>query len=115
MDIQSQLTLNPQIQLIIPILLILVPMLRSSPKVPNWLIQWIILALALGVSFLQSGFNAHALYNGFLASMAVTYTTRAFVNIREEKTFALLKDQCRLYEEIINAHPTQDVNTADPK
>ncbi|MGL4338062.1 MAG: hypothetical protein ACRCST_14305 [Turicibacter sp.] len=93
MDIISELTYNPQIQAIIPILLIIASMLRTIPKLPKWSIQWLILIFALSFIFLQSGINAHTIFNGFIASMITTYITRGFVSCIEEKELSQLRKQ----------------------
>lgn len=108
MDILSELTLNPQIQVIVPLLLVIVPMLRSIPKLPKWTNQWIILFLALLLGILQSGFNIHAIYNGFIASMAVTYVTRGVVGYQEEKDLCQLKQQVSTMQNLMSSKNDDD-------
>ncbi|HAX72997.1 MAG TPA: hypothetical protein DCY20_05685 [Firmicutes bacterium] len=108
MDMLSELALDPQTHLITVPLLILVAMLRKTPAVPNWSVQWIILILAITFAMLQNGITMTAIYNGFIAAMSVTYITRGVVNFKEEKKMNQLQCDCEKYKELfdtlINEH-----------
>ncbi len=85
MEIFYQAAQNPETQLLIPLLLVIVPMLRSIPNLPKWSNQWIILTLAVILSIIMSGFNFNAISNGFLASMAVTYVSVGVTRRKDEQ------------------------------
>ncbi len=85
MEIFYQAAQNPETQLLIPLLLVIVPMLRSIPNLPKWSNQWIILMLAVILSIIMSGFNFNAISNGFLASMAVTYVSVGVTRRKDEQ------------------------------
>ncbi|MCB6572430.1 phage holin family protein, partial [Eubacterium limosum] len=47
--------------------------LKGTPKVPNWLIPWIIGVLGVALGFGIGGFNVTAAIQGILAAAAAVY------------------------------------------
>ena len=85
MELASLLTAQSYTLLVI--LAILMMILRSNPKINNWTIQWIILAVALILSFIQSKeFNIDIILNAFIATGVCLFGENAIYRKRDEKT-----------------------------
>ena len=85
MELASMLT--TQSYTILMILAVLMMILRSNKKVPNWAIQWIILVVGLGLSILQSmTFNIDVVLNAFMAAGVCLFGENAIYRKKTEKT-----------------------------
>lgn len=59
--------------ILVPVLYVLGLFLKGTPKVPNWLIPWIIGVLGVALGFGIGGFNVNAAIQGILAAAAAVY------------------------------------------
>lgn len=85
MDFTSIMT-NESYTLIV-ILFVLMMILRTNKKILNWTIQWIILFVALVLSFIQRGvFDIDTILNAFIASGICLFGENAMFRKNFEKT-----------------------------
>lgn len=85
MDFASMLT--KETYLLVVILFVLMMILRSNKKIENWTIQWIILVVALGLSYIEKGaFNIDTILNAFVATGVCLFGENAMFRKEFEKT-----------------------------
>lgn len=60
--------LNENYYILVPILWIIGYALKQTPKVPDWLIIWILLGLSILLGTIAYGFSFDAISNGILAT-----------------------------------------------
>ncbi|RDY22790.1 hypothetical protein CHF27_011470 [Romboutsia maritimum] len=93
MDLTAMMT--PASQILVVILFVLTMMLRSSKNIPNWIIQWIILAVALVLSYVQSNaININTIMNAFIATGICTFGENAIFRKNSEKT----REECNILQ-----------------
>lgn len=81
------LLLNQGSQILVIILFILTMMLRSSKQIPNWMIQWIVLVVALPLSYLQiKSISIDVIMNAFVATGVCVFGENAIFRKSSEKT-----------------------------
>ena len=98
MDFTTMMT--PAAQILVVILFVLTMMLRSSKKIPNWIIQWIVLCVALILSYIQSKtININTIMNAFIATGICIFGENAIFRKNSEKT----KEECNILN-IANAY-----------
>lgn len=62
-------------------------MLRSSKQIPNWMIQWIVLVVALALSYLQiKSISIDVIMNAFVATGVCVFGENAIFRKSSEKT-----------------------------
>lgn len=106
-------------QILVVILFILTMMLRSSKSIPNWSIQWIVLVIALPLSYLQSrAINIDVIMNAFMATGICIFGENAIFRKGTEKT----KEECDILkmvdlckEEVIENIGINEVSSIDEK
>lgn len=85
MDFASMLT--KESYLLVVILFVLMMILRSSKKFENWVIQWIVLGVALVISYIQKGeLNIDTILNAFVATGVCLFGENAMFRKDFEKT-----------------------------
>ena len=99
MDFVSLMT-NESYTLVV-ILFILMMILRSNKKILKWTIQWIILFVALVLSFIQRGvFDIDTILNAFIASGICLFGENAmfrktFEKTPDEEAMLILVNECK--------------------
>lgn len=85
MDFSSLLTKDAY--LLVAILFVLMMILRSNKKIENWTVQWIVLIVALGLSYIQKDvFNIDTILNAFIATGVCLFGENAMFRKGFEKT-----------------------------
>lgn len=69
---------------LIPVLLIVGSLLKSTPKFPDWGIPWALLVCGVLLSLLMLGFNVDALIQGVLAAGAAVYGNQLWKQTKEK-------------------------------
>lgn len=106
MDFAAMMT--PGSQILVIILFVLTMMLRSSKNIPNWIIQWIVLVVALLLSYLQTkAVNIDTIMNAFVATGICTFGENAIFRKSGEKT----KSDCNILK-VVNAYQNELSSTS---
>ncbi|MBC2399612.1 phage holin family protein [Clostridium tetanomorphum] len=65
-----------QALILIPVLYVLGVMLKSTQKIKDWCIPWILLICGVGASIALMGFNINSIIQGVLVTGATVYTNQ---------------------------------------
>jgi len=84
MDIMSYIT--QQALVLVPILYIIGMVLKSTPKVSDWLIPYILGGLGIIGAFLLLGVNIQSVIQGILAAGASVYVNQAIKQAQKRNT-----------------------------
>lgn len=72
--------------ILIPVLLILGKMLKSTPRCPDWCIPWILLVCGIALSVLMLGVHVDAVIQGALAAGAAVYGNQLWKQTQNKDT-----------------------------
>lgn len=64
----SDVTLNPALVGVIPALMVLGFVLKSTPRCPDWIISWVIVVAGVAAGIATVGFNVDGVANGMIAA-----------------------------------------------
>lgn len=67
---------NDQALILIPVLYIIGMFIKSTPKIPDWLIPFILLAIGILGSFALLGVSIQSVVQGILVSGTAVYTNQ---------------------------------------
>lgn len=84
MDIMSYI--SQQALVLVPILYIIGMVLKSTPKVSDWLIPYILGGLGIIGAFLLLGVNIQSVIQGILAAGASVYVNQAIKQAQKRNT-----------------------------
>ncbi|MFC0271650.1 phage holin family protein [Metabacillus herbersteinensis] len=70
----NQVSVNPQLIIVVPALMILGYALKKTPNVEDWMIIWIILFCGIIASVFTLGFSVNGVANGVIAAGAAITT-----------------------------------------
>ncbi|TMU87349.1 hypothetical protein FGG79_04260 [Bacillus sp. BHET2] len=73
-NVLNGIAIDPQVTLLVPILLVLGYAFKRTPHVPDWVIIWILLGVGVVVSGWTLGFDLNGIANGFIATGAAITT-----------------------------------------
>jgi hypothetical protein len=74
----SQISIHPQLVLVVPALIVLGFALKHTPKVQDWMIIWILLFAGSLASIIKLGLTVNGIANGIIAAGAAI-TTHQFI------------------------------------
>ncbi|WP_286166051.1 phage holin family protein [Peribacillus frigoritolerans] len=74
----DQISVHPQLVIVVPALMILGYALKRTPKVQDWMIVWILLGAGIMASIFTLGFSVSSIANGFIAAGAAITTHQAY-------------------------------------
>ncbi len=77
-DILSQIEIHQQLTIVVPALMIIGYALKRTPKVPDWLIVWILLIIGALASVFTLGFTVNGISNGIIAAGVAITTNQAY-------------------------------------
>jgi hypothetical protein len=77
-EILSQVKISDQLAIVVPALMIIGYALKRTPKVPDWLIVWILLFIGVIASGFTLGFSVSGIANGIIAAGAAISTHQAY-------------------------------------
>lgn len=80
--------LNENYYVLVPALWVIGFALKSTPKIPDWTIIWILLVLSLGFGTFAFGFSFNGLINGVIAAGIAVFGHQMF-----KQTFASRKNE----------------------
>jgi len=69
--------------ILIPVLLIIGSVLKATPKLPNWLIPYMLLACGVSGAVSIIGFTPEGIFQGVIAAGVAVYGYEAFKALRE--------------------------------
>ena len=69
---------------LVPVLLIVGKILKSTPKCPDWGIPWILMILGIAMSAMMLGFTGDAVVQGVLVAGAAVYGNQLWKQTKEE-------------------------------
>jgi NhaP-type Na+/H+ or K+/H+ antiporter len=64
----QQISIHPQLMIVVPALLILGYALKRTPKIQNWMIIWILMFAGIIASIFQLGLSVNGVANGMIAA-----------------------------------------------
>lgn len=73
----QNITIHPQLVLVVPALMIIGYALKRTPFVKDWMIIWILLGCGIIASGMRLGFDVNGISNGILAAGAAITTHQA--------------------------------------
>lgn len=77
-EVLSQIEISDQLALVVPALMIIGFALKRTPRVPDWLIVWILLFIGAIASGITLGFTVNGISNGIIAAGAAITTYQAY-------------------------------------
>ncbi len=77
MDLLSNYLMDEAL-ILIPVLLIIGKIAKTTPVIKNWLIPYILLVIGLAVTTSMLGFNTDAVIQGILVTGAAVFTNQVF-------------------------------------
>ncbi len=87
----SQVTIDPQIAILVPTLMVLGYAFKKTPKIPDWVIIWLLLLFGVLASGWKLGFDFNGIANGFIATGAAITTHQSL----KQTFFARIMDKER--------------------
>ncbi|MGO4886474.1 phage holin family protein [Anaerobacillus sp. MEB173] len=85
-DIFTQVQVHPQLVVVVPALMIIGYALKKTPKVKDWMIIWILLAIGVIASCIILGFSINGIANGIIAAGAAITTHQAYKQTMMKRT-----------------------------
>ncbi len=76
MDIESFIIKDAYI--LIPVLYVIGVLLKKTPRIPDWLIPWILLGVGMAGGFFLSGMQAEGILQGVLVTGATVMTNQLY-------------------------------------
>lgn len=70
--------------ILIPVLLVIGKLLKTTPRFPDWCIPWVLLAIGIALSVLMFGMNVDAVIQGALIAGAAVYGNQLWKQTREK-------------------------------
>ncbi|MEC1177605.1 phage holin family protein [Metasolibacillus meyeri] len=67
-----------QALIVVPVLLVIGQILKSTPKMSDWVIPYILLALGVLLTIALMGFNANAIIQGVLVAGAAVFANQLY-------------------------------------
>jgi hypothetical protein len=90
MDIQLANYIVKDAYILIPVLYVIGLLLKKTPKLPDWLIPWILLALGMAGGFFLSDMQFRGLLQGVLVTGVTVFTNQLYKQTtcksKEDKT-----------------------------
>ncbi|MGM0921596.1 MAG: phage holin family protein [Bacillota bacterium] len=77
-NVFDQISVHPQLVIVVPALMILGSALKRTPNVQDWMIIWILLGAGIIASIFTLGFSVSSIANGFIAAGAAITTHQAY-------------------------------------
>ncbi|USK32278.1 phage holin family protein [Bacillus sp. F19] len=77
-NVFDQISVHPQLVIVVPALMILGYALKRTPNVQDWMIIWILLGAGIIASIFTLGFSVSSIANGFIAAGAAITTHQAY-------------------------------------
>ncbi|WLR52803.1 phage holin family protein [Bacillus tianshenii] len=74
----QEITIHPQLVIVVPALMIIGYALKMTPFVKDWMIIWILLGCGVAASGLRLGFDVNGISNGIIAAGAAITTHQLF-------------------------------------
>ncbi|WP_231893428.1 phage holin family protein [Rossellomorea aquimaris] len=73
-EMLNGIAIHPQLTILVPALWVLGFVLKKTPRIPDWLIIWILLLVGVAASVWHLGFDLNGIANGFIATGAAITT-----------------------------------------
>ena len=70
--------------ILIPVLLIIGKLLKGSPKIPDWVIPWVLMAVSVGIGFAYAGFTVDVFIQGILVAGAAVFVYQLYKQTTEK-------------------------------
>lgn len=80
--------LNNKFYILIPALWVIGYAFKQTPKVPNWTIIWILLAISLVFAFFIMGFTVDAVINGIISAGVAVFGHQM---LKQTSEFSLIR------------------------